>query len=114
MEIINPVESSVTVRGGETLNIMCKAGLRTAVEWHINGDTVVPDEWRTYVHEAIDGTENVKTSLLVIEDLTQADAGTYACRNAASSSDVDSINVNVLSEGVSSSSIGCCVVVVDW
>ena len=104
----------MTVRVGETLNVMCKAGLRTTVEWRINGAPVAPDQWRTYVHEAIDVTENVKTSLLVIEDLTLADGGTYTCRNAASSSDVDSINVNVLSEGVSSSSIGCCVVAVDW
>ncbi|KAI0228681.1 hypothetical protein LSAT2_020842 [Lamellibrachia satsuma] len=98
VEIVTPRESSTTVQVGDTLSVMCKADHNTQVEWFVDGERADPDQRRTYVHDAIDANANVKTSLFVVEDVTAADGGTYTCKNAASSSDVDAVTVYVLSE----------------
>jgi len=99
VEIVTPREGSTTLKVGDTLNVMCRAGLDTDVTWYVDGSPARPDQRRVYVHEAVDENENIKTSLLVVEGVTSADAGTYTCKNAASSTDVDDVTVYVLSKG---------------
>ncbi|KAK2179358.1 hypothetical protein NP493_495g02006 [Ridgeia piscesae] len=98
VEIVTPREGSTTLKVGDTLNVMCRAGLDTDVTWYVDGSPARPDQRRVYVHEAVDENENIKTSLLVVEGVTSADAGTYTCKNAASSTDVDDVTVYVLSK----------------
>jgi len=89
---------------GENLNLKCVGEYRSKPTWKLNGVDVV-EKLGTVLSEEVNTDANTRTSLLTIEDATEAAGGRYQCVDSAvHQTDSDVFVVSVGSESVISTS----------